>query len=250
MQADPHSNAIGAGAPAALASPVPGVALWWSDLAHGTDEIGRIALWLAPAETARAARYGTDALRAKYIAGRATLRFLLGRALGIAPSAVAIQRGRRGRPELAGGTAMPDFNVSHTRGGAVFAIAHDLPRHFRIGVDVEREDRRLDADGLARKFLTARERTTLPGDDADARRRRFLRYWTCKEAMSKATADGLIAPFARLDVDIGATPTLLDGPPPYLPDAWRLHAIAVPAGFLATLAIWRDDSAVTPASRP
>ena len=57
--------------------------------------------------------------------------------------------------------------------------------------------------------------------------------------MSKATADGLIAPFARLDVDIDAALTLRDGPPPYLPDAWRLHAIAVPAGFLATLAVWR-----------
>ncbi len=251
MQADDDPDAACAGAPAALPSPAPGVALWWSDLAHGDDDIARLALWLAPAEAARAARFGTAALRGKYVAGRATLRLLLGRALGVGPAAVPLRRGPRGRPELAGATAMPDFNVSHTRGGAVFAIARDLPRELRIGVDVERADRRLDADRLARKFLTARERATLPADDADARRTRFLRYWTCKEAMSKATADGLIAPFARLDVDLdaGATPRLLDGPPPYLPDAWRLHAIAVPAGFLATLAVWRSDGAVTPASR-
>jgi hypothetical protein len=43
--------------------------------------------------------------------------------------------------------------------------------------------------------------------------------------------------------------TLLDGPAPYLPQAWQLHAIAVPAGFFATLAVWRSDRAVTPASR-
>jgi len=239
LQAEDPPVAGGAGAPAAVTSPVPGVALWWSDLAHTASDIERFAPCLSPAETARAARYGTEALRAKYIAGRATLRLLLGRALGIDPAAVALRRGVRGRPELAGGTAMPDFNVSHTRGGAVFAIACELPSHFRIGVDVEREDRRLDADGLARKFLTARERGSLPGDDADARRVRFLRYWTCKEAMSKATGDGLAAPFRHLDVDLSDSPRLIDGPPPYLPARWSLQCVDVPEGWLATVAIWQ-----------
>ena len=249
MQAKDYPDADGTGEPAALPSPVRGVALWWSDLAHPADEIERIAPWLSPVETARVARFGTAALRGKYIAGRATLRLLLGRALGVAPASVALQRGVRGRPELAGAAAMPDFNVSHTKGGAIFAIAHGLPGPFRIGVDIERHDRRVDADGLARKFLTAREQASLQGADADARRERFLRYWTCKEAMSKATGAGLVAPFARLDVDATAALRLRDGPPPYLPDAWQLHAIAVPAGFLATLAVWRNDRAVTPASR-
>jgi len=250
LQADDRPDAAGTGEPAVLPSAVPGVSLWWSDLGHPADEIARVARWLSPAETARAARFGTDALRGKNVAGRATLRLLLGEVLGVAPERVPLQRGARGRPELAGVAAAPDFNVSHTRCGAVFAVARDLPRHFRIGVDVERYDRRLDADGLARKFLTVREQASLRDVDADGRRQRFLRYWTCKEAMSKATGDGLIAPFARLDVDTAAGLTLLDGPPPYLPEAWRLHAIAVPEGFLATLAVWRTDRAVTPASRP
>jgi 4'-phosphopantetheinyl transferase len=237
------------GEPAELHSAAPGVSLWWSDLAHADDEIARIAPWLSPAEAARAARFGTAALRGKYIAGRATLRLLLGRALSVAPARIPLRRGVRGRPELAGETSVPDFNVSHTKGGAVFAIAHGLPRAARVGVDVERQDRRLDADGLARKFLTAREQASLRGCDADERRQRFLRYWTCKEAMSKATGDGLIAPFAHLDVETGAALNLLEGPPPYLPDAWRLHAVAVPAGFLATLALWGGEEALTPASR-
>jgi 4'-phosphopantetheinyl transferase len=248
LQAERHQDAVNAGEPAALRAVAPGITLWWSDLGHAPDEIARLALWLSPAETARAARFGTDALRSKYIAGRATLRLLLGRALGLDPASVPLRRGVRGRPEVAVGAATPDFNVSHTKGGAVYAIAHGLPGHFRVGVDVERHDRQLDADRLARKFLTARERASL-GEDADERRQRFLRYWTCKEAMSKATGDGLIAPFARLDVDTGAGLTLLDGPPPYLPEAWRLHAIAVPDGFLATLAVWADNRALISASR-
>jgi 4'-phosphopantetheinyl transferase len=229
----------------------PGVSLWWSDLAHDAGEIARVAAWLSPAEHARAARFGTEALRRKYIAGRASLRLVLGRTLGLEPAAVPLRRGVRGRPELAAATPhpVPDFNLSHTRGGAVIGIADGLPAGTRIGVDVEREDRTLAADRLARKFLSPPEQAALAGLDADRRRREFLRWWTCKEAMSKATGDGLVAPFARLTVEIGGRLALVAGPPPYVPEAWRLHAIAAPAGFLATVALWRGDPDSTPRPR-
>ena len=76
----------------------------------------------------------------------------------------------------------------------------------------------------------------------DERRARFLKYWTCKEAMSKATGDGLIAPFAQIHVDI-AGPQLLDGPLPYSPPAWTLHSAAAPPPFLVTVALWHRGEA-------
>jgi len=229
--------------PIALPSVVAGVSLWWSDLAPTQDDIARISPWLATGETERAARFATAALREKYIAGRATLRWLLARVLGISPDAVPLRRGLHGRPELDGTTPAPDFNVSHTDGGAVIAIGNGLPPPMRVGVDVEREDRRVGADRLARKFLTPREQATLTDIDAAGRRQRFLRYWTCKEAMSKATGDGLSAPFAQLDVDIDESLRLIAGPAPYDPPAWTLRAIAVPTQFLATLALWDSSHA-------
>jgi len=131
----------------------------------------------------------------------------------------------------------------------VIGVALALPAGARIGVDVERRDRSLAADRLARKFLSPQEQALLRGLDADRRRLRFLRTWTCKEAMSKATGDGLVAPFARLTVDVDTGIALIAGPPPYAPEAWRLHAIAVPAGFFATLAVWRPDRDATPHPR-
>ena len=77
------------------------------------------------------------------------------------------------------------------------------------------------------------------------RRRRFLRYWTCKEAMSKATGDGLSAPFRRLEVKLADTFELLAGPPPYQPKRWRLHAIDVREGYLATAALWSPEEPLT-----
>jgi 4'-phosphopantetheinyl transferase len=225
------------GTPVELVSPAAEVVLWWATLAASDEEVARVSGWLAPAEHARAARFGREALSRRYVLGRALLRWTLGNALSLPPSAVPIVRGVRGRPQLATDVGI-DFNVSHTEGVALIGIA----RAGRIGVDVERADRDVRADGLARKFLTAAEQATLVPLPEAERRARFLRYWTCKEAMSKATGDGLSAPLRLLEVRLADAIELGWGPAPYEPARWRLHAVDVPDGYLATLALWSDPS--------
>jgi 4'-phosphopantetheinyl transferase len=222
-------------APIALGSPSPEIAFWRAALEAADGDFARLASWLAPAEQARAARFGREALRRRYVVGRASLRWVLGRMLDLAPSRVPIVRGARGRPRL-DGDAKLDFNISHTEGVAFIGVT----RTGRIGVDVERGERDVNADGLARKFLTDAERATLAPLDESARRARFLRYWTCKEAMSKATGDGLSAPFRRLEVDLAGTIELRAGPGPYDPARWRLYAVDIGARYLATAALWHS----------
>jgi len=227
--------------------PIPrGIRLWWATLDRPEDEVAELARSLSREEVARAARFGTEPLRRRWIVGRSTLRLLLGEILGIGPSAVALARGRRGRPELA--EASLDFNMSHTCGMALIGIADALPAGMRIGVDVEHAQRRVNVDGLSRKFLTERERALLAPLPEDMRRRGFLRLWTCKEAMSKATGDALAAPFRRLDVSLDGGPALAAGPAPYTPADWTLHAAAMPDGFLATVAIWQSGGPQNPRS--
>jgi 4'-phosphopantetheinyl transferase len=225
---------VPAGAIVALPAPAPGVAAWMCELARSEDEIAHLARLLSPAETTRAARFGLPLLRDRYIVGRATLRTLLGERLGIPPEHVDIVRGKRGRPFVAQGDGL-DFNVSHTAGTALFGVA----QHQRIGVDLERRDRALNVEGVARKFMTPNEQAALAVLDPDARRRALLRLWTCKEAMSKATGDALSAPFRRIGVDLGPPLRHVDGPPPYTPADWRLVPAEAPAEYLATVALWR-----------
>ena len=68
-------------------------------------------------------------------------------------------RGHRGRPQIAGSAL--DFNVSHTRGTALFAVT----RHGRVGADIEHRDRTLNVDGIARKFMSSREQALLATDE-------------------------------------------------------------------------------------
>jgi 4'-phosphopantetheinyl transferase len=218
----------------AVPGPAPDIHCWWIDLAAAAHALALAPTWLSAAEHARAERFGPDALRRRWIAGRLALRHVLGAALDVAPAEVAIARGTRGRPFVDG--ADIDFNVTNTGQVGLVAVCAAPVRGARIGVDIERRDRPVDADRLGRRVLTGAERERLAVLDPDTRRRAFLRTWTCKEAMSKATGDGLSAPFRAIDVSVGETLVLVGGPFPYAPPAWSLSALDVPPDYVASLA--------------
>jgi 4'-phosphopantetheinyl transferase len=222
----------------AMTPPSGDVALWWCSLDLSAAEAARRIEWLSDAERARMLRFGTEALRQRYLAGRSALRRVLADALGVAPAAVPIVRGARGRPRL-DGDATVDFNLSHTGNVALVGVA----RRCRIGVDVERADRIVNAAGIARRFLTASERAALPDASDDACRARVLRLWTCKEALAKATGEALSAPFARIEVALEPALRLADGPAPYRPADWTLHRAGTPDAWFGTVALWRFNNA-------
>src|SRR5437868_14111505 len=175
--------------PVRLAAPSgTALLLWWCSLAYAPGNAD-LSDWLSDNERARVLRFGNDALRARYLMGRASLRWVLAQTIGVAPKAVMIERGARGRPQLAGARIL-DFNVSHTADAALIGVAHE----GRIGVDIERADRAIHSSRLAQRILTDAERAALP-DGYDDVRRRILRLWTCKEALAKATGDAMSAPF-------------------------------------------------------
>jgi len=219
-----------------LVSPAAGVKLWWCGLRPSAASLAACEATLSDAERARAARFGTSALRERYVMGRGALRRILGAEIGTSAGKVPIVRGLRGRPQLAGATNV-DFNVSHTEAVAIVGLV----RNARVGVDVERLDRTINVAGIARKFLTPIERSELAALPADEARRRVLTLWTCKEAMSKATGDALAAPFDRIDVALADRAMLRAGPDVYLPRHWTLHRASAPLAYIATVALWRPE---------
>jgi 4'-phosphopantetheinyl transferase len=212
------------------------VRLWRFGLALAPSRLADYAALLSDAEHARLGRFGRQDLRERYVAECGALRTILGTLLGVAPKALPIVRGRRGRPQLAGGEV--DFNMSHTGTIGIVGVLEDA----RIGVDIEREDRAINVGGIARKFLSASERERLGGLDHDLARRRVIALWTCKEAISKASGDALSAPFRAIDVDLTSGRRLADGPGAYAPERWSLHAADAGSEYVATVAIWRPPA--------
>ena len=138
--------------------------------------------------------------RRRFVAGVGLSRLLLGAHSGTPPQKLVIDRGcvrcgrPHGKPRLADPATDIEFSVSHAGERVVVALTRGGP----VGVDVESLHRRADVDTLAPHVLSQAERDARGGDDADATR--FLRYWTRKEAVLKATGDGLNAPMTELTV--------------------------------------------------
>lgn len=241
--ASDNVETLGPAAPLQVPAPDDDLALWLCPLIVSAERMRAFEATLSPAEHARRERFGTQALRERYVAGRGTLRVLLAAELGTEPAAVVIVRGERGRPRLDGNAAGADFNVSHTRDVALIGILRLPHGRARIGVDIEHDERAVGADRLAARYLAPGERDRLAGLGSNERRRRFIRLWTAKEAMSKATGDGLRAPMGKLDVDFDPEPRLVAGPAPYAPADWRLIEARLPFGFVGTVARWEAAAA-------
>lgn len=126
------------------------------------------------------------------IAGRAEARDilheLLGRYLRRAPATITFATGPYGKPALAGEHPPAlEFNMSHTRGLALYALARDVA----VGVDVERPRPGLDAVRLARRFVTAEEASRLADLALAERDAAFLRAWVRHEATVKCLGTGV-----------------------------------------------------------
>lgn len=140
-------------------------------------------------ERARAAGFVFARDRDRFVRAHGYLRRRLGRFLGTAPEAVMIVTPDGEKPFIEGGGA--SFSLSHS--GSRVALA--ITRGADVGIDLETLERSdsLDGqmDGLARMCLTGEERGALAALPPERRSRRFLAYWTAKEARMKLTGEGM-----------------------------------------------------------
>lgn len=140
---------------------------------------------LSPAERSRADGYQRPEDAALSVGGALLVRAIAGRALGVVPAEVRVDRvcaqcgGPHGVPRVAGA---PYLSIAHCTGTVVVAACAG----HQVGVDVERADRS-DIEDVADQLLAPSERR--PGlTQGD-----LLRYWVRKEAVVKATGVGLYA---------------------------------------------------------
>jgi 4'-phosphopantetheinyl transferase len=170
------------------------VHVWCVPLDTRGARVAELAGLLSAEERTRAARYRFDNDRRRFVIARGMLRALLARYLGASSNAVEISYRPGGKPVLTRATRL-EFNLSHSQALAVYAFGLDRP----VGVDVEDLARPLDCLALARRFFSARELAMLRSLPPDLRPRRILVHWTRREALLKATGQGLLG-LAGLDL--------------------------------------------------
>lgn len=202
---------------------------------------GRLATLLAASERHRAERFHFARDRQRYIVAHGLLRVLLGSYLGYPPDRLEFVAGPHGKPALAGaaGESPLRFNLAHAHGRVLYAIT----ARREIGVDIEELRELPDAEQIAERFFSAREREAWRAVPAHEKKAAFFACWTRKEAYLKAIGTGLATPLDAFAV------SLAPGEPARLVEVrgdpqeaarWSLRDIPPIPGYAAALAAEGD----------
>ncbi|MTJ49207.1 4'-phosphopantetheinyl transferase HetI [Dolichospermum sp. UHCC 0259] len=166
------------------------VHIWRINLNSSESQLQSFRETLSSDEIARAERFYFPEHRQRFIAGRGSIRAILGQYLAIDPKQVEFEYQPRGKPLLAAKFANQGllFNLSHSQDLALLGVSYQ----HQIGVDLEYIRTMSDLEGLAKRFFSAKEYEYLQMFSHAQQQQIFFRYWTCKEAYLKATGDGLV----------------------------------------------------------
>jgi 4'-phosphopantetheinyl transferase len=210
------------------------VQVWGVSLTASDQTLSLYQSTLSADERARADRFRFENLRHAFTISRGGLRLLLAGYLGGRPQELALNYGRRGKPELQPLSGLR-FNVSHSGLIALYAVTLDC----EVGLDVEQIRDLPDHDAIAARFFAPKETAELRSLDPRDRVAAFFRCWTRKEAYIKAVGDGLAIPLDQFQV------TLLPGVPASLVktagdsrslEVWTLHHLEPAPGYVGALA--------------
>jgi 4'-phosphopantetheinyl transferase len=188
-----------------LDRPVAVCGIWWARPVD-PDAAPALVKLLDEVERTRLARFRRPADAARYLAAHALTRLVLAHTVGRGAAELVFDRTCRcgeqhGKPTLPGG---PGFSFTHA-GDLVGLAVHDGP----VGLDVEQVRPLHDLAAMAAHACSPAESVA---DEAA-----FFTLWTRKEALLKATGEGLAIPMSSitLDADGGAAwtgPGAPDGP--------------------------------------
>jgi len=178
--------------------------------------------WVTAQDHSQAQRRQSKVIQQNFLIARAVLRALLARVTGtdewqICPDV-------QGKPQAltASGIVGPYISLSHTQG----LIACAVSQKNQFGIDVEHWRTR-DFAALADFAFGPREREEVARDGMSA----FYRIWTLREAVSKATGQGLIATIDGHDC-------VADAPTSgcWATESWRLFYISPQTNYSLAIA--------------
>ena len=186
--------------PADLALSSDDVHIWRACLDQPAWRIQQLAQTLSQDERIRADRFYFEQDTKRFIVGRGILRTMLGRYLGIEPSQLQFRYGPCGKPALTENSlgSTVSFNLSHSQGLALYAVTCDR----QIGVDLEHIRPVPNAENIALRFFSEREKAVFTALPPSQKQAAFFNCWTRKEAYMKAIGEGLALPLDQFDVSL------------------------------------------------
>lgn len=170
-------------------------------------------------------------------ARRFYLRLLLGAYLGVPGKDVHLERSLRGKPVL--DAAMHETGLQFSMAKSEDRVLVGVCTHSQIGVDLEPAGRRPhDAMRVARRYFHPDEADDLKRLPASQRNVAFLRAWACKEAVVKASGQGIANQLCRFRIEMDpARPPAVHAIEGDAAEGWKLGLLRPDEGFIGAVAV-------------
>ena len=173
------------------------VEVWLIELAASAALVERAYNGLPPDARTRAKSFRTPEMQRRHILAHSALRSLLAQKLNCVPQEITFQSGTHGKPSLSTPHhPLLHFNLSHSGELALVAISEAA----EVGVDIEHIRPIRDPFALAKRFFTPGEQNELSAVPPEQQLNCFFRLWTQKEALLKATGQGIANGLHRFEV--------------------------------------------------
>jgi 4'-phosphopantetheinyl transferase len=178
-------------------------------------------------EVARANRYYQQKDRSRFMLSRWALRTILAKYIGVQPAEIEFEDGKNKKPHIKNNGGLDlHYNMSHSSGHILLAVSDKV-----LGADIEFINTDFGySEVLADNFSPAEVNYIKETDHIN----RFFTLWTRKEAITKATAQGL-------DCDLRLLPAL-DGFHTVEPgiiasdDDWLINTFIINGKYAASVA--------------
>lgn len=168
------------------------VDVWKIITKHNLALINDFPSLLTADETKRADRFFRQTDRDRFIISRIALKLILAKYIGQSATSIEFGIGKNKKPYVKNqGNLNLHYNLSHSEDAILLAISN-----FPIGADVEHLNSSFSFKDVLDDNFGADEISYINEKDSSGR---FFRIWTRKEAITKATAQGL-------DVDLRLIP--------------------------------------------
>lgn len=209
------------------------VHVWRIELDCAARTVAPLRATLSQEEEQRAARFQSIELCERWTVARGALRCILATYARCEPSALVFRAGPHGKPALAWPVEDIPFNLSHTGGLTLVAVAGS----GRVGIDAESVRSEIEVEDLSRRFFAPAEAAEILALSPDAQLAAFFTCWTRKEAFVKALGGGLSVPLNRFQVSIQSDqPARLLWAEGEASDQWSLLDLSEP-GVAAALVV-------------
>ena len=186
---------------------------------------------LSSEEQARANRFRFPEDREFFIYCRSMLRRLLSRYLSVPAQDITFKLGPRGKPRIPSSDIV--FNTSHS--GTMFACA--ISTGAELGADIEQIRVVQDIESMAKHFFAPNEVARLLSLPPEQKQAAFFECWTRKEAVIKATGEGVYRRLDSFEVSFGpAAECRLERLDSEIRPQWQIQSFQPKPDYIAALA--------------